>query len=454
MPGSFDADTEAQALIDYVDASPSPFHAAQQAADRLATAGFTLVDETQPFPREPGRYLVVRGGSLLAWVALADLPASAPFRIVTAHTDSPNLRIKPQPDHVKAGWQMLAVEPYGGLLANSWLDRDLSLSGRVMVRTPDGPRARLFHDARPLLRVAQLAVHLDRGVNERGLVLDRQQHLVPLWGLGERPGDFPAYLADQVGAGVGDVLAWDAMAHDTQPARRIGRNGDLLAAPRLDNLATCHAGVQAIVTAATHAERRMLLVLFDHEEVGSESERGARSPLLPAAARRIVLAAGGDAEDYWRAIAGSVVASGDMAHATHPNYADRHEPLHHVAVNRGPVLKVHAEMRYATDAVGAACFRAACEQAGVPMQTFVVRSDLPCGSTVGPITAARLGATTVDVGAPLLSMHSARELGGSKDPAMYAAALTAFLAPHSGTGHSPSASPTDEWPEDAAIEPS
>ncbi len=430
MPGRFDAEAHVQGLLDYVDAAPSPFHAADQAANRLVAAGFTLLDERRPFPREPGGYLLVRGGSLVAWSCPTDLAPSAPFRIVTAHTDSPNLRIKPNPDHVKAGWQMLAVEPYGGLLANSWLDRDLGLCGRVAVRTATGMQTRLFHDRRPLLRVAQLAVHLDRGVNEQGLVLNRQQHLVPLWGLADAGASFPAYLAEQVGADRSDVLAWDAMAHDTQPAQRIGRQRELVAAPRLDNLATVYAGVRALLAAAGQAGgHRLVLALFDHEEVGSESERGARSTLLGVVLERIVLAAGGGREDLSRALAASLVASGDMAHATHPNYAERHEPDHPVTVNAGPVLKVHPELRYATDALGAGHFRLACEQAGVPMQTFVIRSDLPCGSTVGPMTAAGLGVTTVDVGAPMLSMHSARELGGAQDPAMYAAALAAFLAP-------------------------
>ncbi|MGV1009722.1 MAG: M18 family aminopeptidase [Dermatophilaceae bacterium] len=431
MPGRYDTDAHVQGLIDYVDASPTPFHAVAQAARRLGEAGFGVLEEREPFPAEPGGYLLVRGGSLLAWHFPPDLAPWAPFRIVTAHTDSPNLRVKPRPDHVKAGWQMLGVAPYGGLLANSWLDRDLGLAGRVAVRTASGPQLRLFHDNRPLLRVAQLAIHLDRGVNEQGLILNRQQHLVPLWGLADSAASFPAYLGERVRAEASDVLAWDAMVHDTQPAQRIGRDGELVAAPRLDNLATAYAGVQALVAAAGHGVRhRLVLALFDHEEVGSESERGARSPLLPAVLERIVGAAGGGREDFWRALADSVVASGDMAHATHPNYADRHEPDHAIAVNAGPVLKIHPELRYATDAPGAASFRLACEQVDVPMQTFVVRGDLPCGSTVGPMTAAGLGVTTVDVGAPMLSMHSARELGGSQDPAMYAAALAAFLAPH------------------------
>jgi aspartyl aminopeptidase len=277
--------------------------------------------------------------------------------------------------------------------------------------------------------VAQLAVHLDRAQND-ALTLNRQQHLVPLWGLGEQPGDFRSYLAAHLGTDATDVVAWDVMAHPTEPSRRIGRGGELIAAPRLDNLATSYAGVRAIVdAAATEPAQVPVLVLFDHEEIGSQSERGAMSTLLPSVLERIVLAGGGTREDYWCALAGTMVASGDMAHATHPNYADRHEPQHLIAVNGGPVLKVNTNLRYATDSIGAAAFIAACDQAVVPVQQFVIRTDLPCGSTVGPMTSALTGATTVDFGAPMLSMHSARELGGAKDPAMYAAALSAFLAP-------------------------
>ena len=428
---AFDIDAEAQALIDFVDASPSPFHAVRTAAALLDAAGFSAVDETQDFPSAPGRRYVVRGGSLVAW-ATDDRPARPPrsFRVVGAHTDSPNLRIKPHPDLARAGWQLLGVEVYGGPLLSSWLDRDLGLSGRVAVREADGHSGmRLLTVDEPVLRVAQLAIHLDRSQNE-ALHLNPQQHLVPLWGLGETPGDFRSWLAERVDVAAADVLAWDVMTHVAQPARRIGRDRDLIAAPRLDNLATCRAGVAALLRAVDEEGLHVpVLVLFDHEEVGSVSERGAGSRLLVDTLERVVHAGGGQREDLLRALAGTVVASGDMAHATHPNYAERHDPQHQVAVNGGPVLKVNAQLRYATDAVGSGVFALACEQAGVPLQSFVVRTDLPSGSTVGPVTAALTGATTVDVGAPMLSMHSARELCGALDPARYAAALAAFLAP-------------------------
>ena len=424
-----DADPAVEVLLRFVADAPTPFHAGAAVADRLAAAGWSRVEEAEAYDVGDRRAFAIRGGSLVAWDTTAVESPTSGFRVVGAHTDSPNLRVKPHADVVSAGWQQLAVEPYGGLLRNSWLDRDLGLAGRVAVRVAGGVEARLFHDHSAVARVPQLAIHLDRTQND-ALTLNPQRHLVPVWGLGDAPAEVRPYLAEQVDADPGDLLGFDAMLHPVEPSARIGRQGELIAAPRLDNLATCHAAVSALLAATDGPGRHgRVVVLFDHEEIGSTSERGAMSTLLPSTLERLVLAGGGTREDLWRALASTVIASGDMAHATHPNYAELHEPNHRIRVNGGPVLKVNTNLRYATDALGEAAFRLACEQAGVPVQTFVVRSDLPCGSTIGPMTSALTGATTVDFGAPLLSMHSARELGGAQDPAMYAAALAAFLAP-------------------------
>lgn len=428
---TFDTEATASGLIDFIDSSPSPFHAVETATNELVGAGYTLVQETDAFPTEPGKYCMPRGGSLIAWnTEHADGPATR-FRVVGAHTDSPNFRIKTQPDHVKAGMQMLGVEMYGGALANSWLDRDLGISGRVAVRDGEGRSERLFRCDDPILRFSQLAIHLDRDIYTEGVKLNPQLHMVPHWGIGDTAADFKAWLAGQVGAKAEDILGWDAMTHDVVPSRKIGRDSDLIAAPRLDNQATCYAGLQALLRAEAPASpQRQVFVMFDHEEIGSTSERGAASTFLPAVLERIVLASGGTKDDYWRALAGSVIASGDMAHATHPNYIDRHEPQHHIALGGGPVIKINVKMRYATDSRGEAALRLACDQAGVPLQTYIHRNDLPCGSTVGPVTAALSGATTVDLGAPMLSMHSIRELAAVPDQAMYAKSLAAFFAPH------------------------
>jgi aspartyl aminopeptidase len=418
-------------LCTFVDAAPSPYHACAEVAARLEAAGFTALAESSRWPREPGRFYTLRAGSLVAWSTEAAAGPGMPFRIVGAHTDSPNLRIKPHPDTSRAGWQLLAAEPYGSPLLNSWLDRDLGLSGRVSVRTPEGVVEQLLKVDRPIVRVPQLAIHLDREIRETGVRLNPQQHLFPVWGVGTSPGDFAGFVAEELKVEPADVLGWELMTHDLAPSRRIGRDGDLVSAPRLDNLGTTYAGLQALLGAVRDPGEASIpvLVLFDHEEVGSVSDRGAASTLLPAVLERIVLAAGGDREDLLRALAGSICASGDMAHATHPNYPERHEPHHTIRINGGPVLKVNVNLRYATDATGTGAFVHACEQAGVPLQRFVNRADLPCGSTVGPMTAAGVGVTTVDVGAPQLAMHSARELSGAADPGMYVAALAAFLTP-------------------------
>lgn len=431
----FSTDSAADGLVAYLAASPSPFHAVESTAGLLEQSGFVTVDEAQAWPSAPGRYFTTRGGSLIAWstesVETADSGAHVPgFRVVGAHTDSPNLRIKPRPDHSRAGWQLLGVEPYGGLLLNSWLDRDLGLSGRVAVRESDGSVGeRLFVVDEGVLRVSQLAIHLDRATND-GLSLNKQLHMEPHWGRGDAP-EFVEYLAQQVGVAAADVLSWDVMTHDAQGPARIGLSKELVAGGRMDNLATSFAATEAIRYAVEHPVDGTipLIALFDHEEIGSMSERGAFSNLLPVTFERVLGTLGFGRDDVHRSMAKTVIASGDMAHATHPNYADRHEPEHHIALDGGPVLKINTNLRYATDSIGAAHFSAACEQAGVPMQTFVARSDLPCGSTVGPMTAALTGATTVDFGAPMLSMHSAREVMGAKDMAMYSAALAAFLSP-------------------------
>ncbi len=419
-------------LVDYLAQSPTPFHACATSAELLRAAGFTELAETDAWPRERGRWFIVRGGSLIAWSTEHASGPANPMRMVGAHTDSPNFRVKPQPDAARAGWQTLGVEVYGGMIVGSWLDRDLGISGRVAVREGHGSVTRLFRVDDPVLRISRLAIHLNREVRDKGEAFNPQQHLAPHWGLGDSPGEFRAYLAEVVDARPDDILGWDAMTHDLQRPVRFGRDRELVAGARLDNLATSFAATRALIDAVDRppaSPHTQVIALFDHEEIGSMSQRGAFSALLMTTLERITATLGGDRDDLHRALAGSVIASGDMAHATHPNYADRHDPQHQVAMNGGPVLKINTNLRYATDSVGEAAFRLACEQAQVPCQSFVVRSDLPCGSTVGPMTSALTGVTTVDFGAPTLSMHSVRELAGADDQRMYTAALTAFLSP-------------------------
>lgn len=421
-------DERAQDLCALVDASPSPFHLCAEVSRRLEVAGFVRTLESDAWPAEPGRYYLVRGGSLLAWSTESARGPQTAFRIVGGHTDSPNLRVKQHPDRTSAGWETVALHPYGGPLLNSWLDRELGLSGRVTVATGAGAEQRLVRIDEPVLTVPQLAIHLAE--DRKGVELNPQRHLDAVYGVGEGA-DLLSDVAASLDVDVDAILGWELMTHDLVPSRVFGRHADMLAAPRLDNQTTCWAGTAALLDVVERPTEGVvpLLVLFDHEEVGSTSDRGAESDLLITAIERIVLAAGGSREDYHRAVAASLVASGDMSHATHPNYVDRHEPYHQIVPNGGPVLKVHPNLRYATDATGAAAFALACDQAGVPLQRYEHRADLPCGSTVGPLTAARTGIPTVDVGAPQLAMHAARELMGAADPGMYADALAAFLTP-------------------------
>ena len=411
----------AAGLCQFIDASPSPFHACATVAVLLSDAGYTELDEAERWPEQPGRYFTVRAGSLVAWNS--EGPADA-FRIVGAHTDSPNLRVKQNPDRLVLGWRVVALEPYGGVWLNSWLDRDLGISGRLSIRDGSGLTHRLVRIDDPILRVPQLAIHLTE--DRKSVTLDPQRHVNAVWGSGEAA-SFIAYVAERAGVAAADVLAADLMTHDLTPSTVVGADSSLLSAPRLDNLASCYAGMEALLAAQPRGFLPVL-ALFDHEEVGSTSDHGAQSNLLTSVLERIVLSAGGGREDYLRRLPISMLASADMAHATHPNYPERHEPNHLIEVNAGPVLKVHPNLRYATDGRTAAAFELACREAGVGLQRYEHRADLPCGTTIGPLAAARTGIPTVDVGAPQLAMHSARELMGAHDVSKYSAAMRAFIA--------------------------
>lgn len=417
--------THTDDLIAFVTSSPTPYHAVRSAADRLESAGFTAVEETAAWDATPGGRYLIRGGALIAWYVPEGADASTPFHIVGAHTDSPNLRLKPSPDTSRVGWRQVAVEVYGGVPRNTWLDRDLGVAGRLTMA--DGSQT-LVNIDRALLRVPALAIHLNREVNQ-ALTLDPQVHLTPIWGLGDLDGEgIIDYVAKEAGVDAASVAGWDLMAFDVQPSAYLGRDGELLAAPRLDNLLSVHAGAAALIAASQGSPSRIpVLAAFDHEEVGSESDTGAGGPLLGNVLDRLVYTRGGTHEDRARAYAATVCVSADMGHAVHPNYSEKHEPGHHPMPNGGPLLKVNVNQRYSTDGAGRALWAEACERAGVPWQAFVSNNAMPCGTTIGPITAARLGITTVDVGVAALSMHSARELAGADDAWMLAAALGAFL---------------------------
>jgi aspartyl aminopeptidase len=412
-------------LLSYLRASPTPFHAVDQARQRLAAHGFRALDEAEPWDRlAAGSYFVTSSGSnLFAFVLPEAREHRRQFRIIGAHTDSPNLRLKPNPEYTSEGYAQLGVEVYGGALLNSWLDRDLGVAGRVVVRDDRGGIAsHLVCIDRPLLRVPQLAIHLDREVNDKGLVLNRQDHLAPVLGLESSGISFARLVAEAAGVAPDRVVASELMLFDVAPPTLGGAAGELIFSARLDNLAMCHAAVTAMQR-VTRPTAIPVIALFDHEEVGSASAAGAGSAVLPRILERLTASR----EELHQACARSTCISADMAHAVHPNYASRHEPRHRPQLNGGPVIKTNTQQRYATTAATAAMFAQLCHAEDVAVQYYAHRTDLPCGSTIGPITSTLLGIATVDVGNAMLSMHSARELGGARDPELMTRVLARYL---------------------------
>ena len=419
-------------LASFVRASPSSFHAVAEAARRLTAAGFVERVESEEWPLAPGKYFAVRDGAIVAWVMPESAVSTTPFRIVGAHTDSPGFKLKPKPTTGLHGWLQAGVEVYGGPLFTSWLDRELEFAGRLVF--DDGTSALVRTGA--FLRFPQLAVHLDRGVNSDGLTLNPQQHLNPVIGVGDvADTDVIAHLAALAGRAGSDVVGYDIVTADTAEPRVFGLDGALFASGRLDNLSSVHAGLLALIEVASAAVPTAavpsiaVFAAFDHEEVGSETRSGAAGPFLDSVLARIGSASNASTSDRARAFADSWCLSADAGHAVHPNYPERHDPVNRPVVNRGPLLKINANQRYATDALGAAEWARSCRQAGVDYQEFVSNNAIACGSTIGPITATRLGIRTFDVGIALLSMHSARELCGADDPAALFSAMCAFLAP-------------------------
>lgn len=432
-----DTDTTARDLLAFIDASPTPYHAVRETARRLTQHGYRELDEREPWTLQPGdRVYVIRGGTSIAAFHLGTAPVDrAGFRLMGSHTDSPNLRLKPNAPVLKNGYQQLGVEIYGGVLLSTWLDRDLSLAGRVTVLAGGRPQSHLVDFRRPLLRVPNLAIHLNRTVNTDGLKLNAQEHMVPVLGLESAgPAELRSLLVSELsGAGVraeaGDLLGYDLCLYDTQPSSRSGAHGEFLHAPRLDNLASCHAGLSALLAMEKASEATCGVVLYDHEEIGSRSAQGAAGSFLRDGLERLVLArSDGRPDAFYRAIRHSFLVSADMAHAVHPNYAALHEPKHQPLMGGGPVIKSNVNQSYATDGETWAYFAALCREAGVTPQHFVTRTDLGCGSTIGPITAAGLGIRTVDVGSPMLSMHSIREMAAASDMAAMVSVLRRFFS--------------------------
>jgi aspartyl aminopeptidase len=425
MPLTPTALAHADDLADFVAASPSSYHAAAEVARRLEATGFRRLEEGEAWEiSSGGRYVVVRDGAAIAWTVPADATAITPAHILGAHTDSPGFKLKPQPTTGSSGWLQAAVEVYGGPLLNSWLDRELRLAGRLALS--DGRV--VLADTGALLRLPQLAVHLDREANT-GLALDKQFQTQPVWGLGDpTQNDILAELAASAGVSASDIRGYDVVIADSARGAVFGKDDAFFASGRLDDLASVHAGVVALAAHQTESGPVAVLAAFDHEELGSGSRSGAAGPFLEDVLERVYAGLGADSSARRRAYSSSWCLSSDVGHSVHPNYAAKHDPVVHPVLGSGPILKLNANQRYATDAIGGAAWSAWCDAAGVHAQEFVSNNNVPCGSTIGPITATRLGIRTVDVGIPILSMHSARELAGVSDLHDLARVAGAFFA--------------------------
>lgn len=433
MMTSVNDQTPAQQLLTFIDASPSPWHAVETTKAMLNANGFKPLIENQPWQfRKNGKYYVVRDGASIIAFIVGDKPiADTGFKIVGAHTDSPGLRLKPKAAMASQGIAQLGVEVYGGPILATFADRDLSLAGRVMVKKGNDVSSHFVRLTEPMMRLPNLAIHMNREVNDKGLVLNKQTGLPLIFGLAadtvQAHDLLTQALTKAMNAQATDILTWDLNVYDTQAGVLWGLNQEFIANSQLDNLASCHAAIEALI-ATSKPESTCICALFDHEEVGSESATGASGSFMQDSITRICASTNTSAEDRLRGIANSFFISADMAHAFHPNHAGSYEPCHHVMVNQGPVIKTNANQRYSTNAETAARFIQLCERAKVPYQQYAHRTDLGCGSTIGPIIAAQLGMASVDVGNPMWAMHSIRESAGALDHGYMIAVLKQHYA--------------------------
>ncbi len=411
----------------FLQSSPTPYHAVKAMAKRLDVAGYQYLDEADSWAlSEGGRYYTVRNGSsIIAWcLPKAKSVIESGFRMVGAHTDSPCLKVKPQPEIHKHDYQQLGVEVYGGVLLNPWFDRDLSMAGRVSYLDVDRRRKQaLVNFQKPVAVLPSLAIHLDRDANT-SRTINAQTHLPVILAQGTHAGDFKSILSQQLikegVADVAEILDYEISLYDTQEPSIVGIADEFIASARLDNLLSCFMGLNALLNA--DSDEGVLLVCNDHEEVGSMSAAGAQGPMLSQVIERLVPAV----EDRVRMLNRSMLISADNAHGVHPNFSDKHDANHGPLLNAGPVIKINANQRYASNSETSGLFKDLAQQVGVPVQSFVVRSDMGCGSTIGPITAAELGVETLDIGVPQFAMHSIRELAGVQDVDSLIKVLEAF----------------------------
>jgi aspartyl aminopeptidase len=414
-------------LLDFLSRATSPFHAVREMGSRLQEAGYIQLMEADDWSLQAsGKYYVIRNDStVLAFKLGRDHGPSQGLRMVGAHTDSPCLMVKPNPEKSSQGYGQLGVEVYGGALLNPWFDRDLSLAGRVSFLDKSGVLRKQLVDFRePIAVIPSLAIHLDREVNKKRSI-NPQTDILPILHTGDVL-NIRELLAAQLqkehaGLAVASVLDYELCFYDSQPPRLVGLNQEFIASARLDNLLSCYAGLQALL--ASGDTYSSLLICNDHEEVGSQSAAGAQGPMLRSVLERL----SGDAGSYAAMVDRSLMISTDNAHGVHPNFASRHDENHGPILNQGPVIKVNANQRYASNSETSALFRQLCTELDIPVQSFVVRTDMACGSTIGPITAGETGVRTIDVGAPQFAMHSIRELAGSKDGCYLSQVLCRFM---------------------------
>lgn len=409
-------------LIDFIHESPSPFHVVNSASKMLEKAGFQKLNLQDKWNIERGKkYFTTRNGSsLFAFITGTEPASEKGVRLICAHSDSPSFKIKPSPEIVGDDYYLsLNTEVYGGPILMSWLDRPLSISGRVACQGEDvlNPRIHLVNFNRPMVVIPNLAIHLNRQVND-GVKLNPQKDLLPIMGIlndeGVQKGVLKELIAREIGTETDKILDFDLTLHEYHRGCIWGANNEFISSPRLDDLAMVHAGLKAILEASPTGST-LMLGIFDNEEVGSQTKQGAGSPLFKNIFYRLLSLLGNDEEAIQQCIYQSFMISADMAHSVHPNFPEKHDPKLHPLINKGPVIKIHANQKYTTDGDSGAVFESLCRQAGVPCQRFVNRSDMAGGSTLGNILTSQLDIRSVDVGNPMLAMHSVRELAGVKD---------------------------------------
>lgn len=417
-------------LLQFLDSSPTAWHAVENCAKKLKEHGFSELKEGDAWHIKPGghHFVVRNGSSICAFINSKKAPAN--LQVIAAHTDSPGFKVKPNADFIKENMLMLGLEIYGAPLLTSWLNRDLGIAGRILYSDKKGKihEELVRLDDHPVT-IPQLAIHLDRNVNENGLILNKQDHLAALASVGIDKKSKTSFLESLLKKTVSfhELLSFDLLLFPLEPARLFGEKKQLIASYRIDNLASVHSCMQGILEAKPSEHSIKMAAFWDHEEIGSHTAQGAGSPFLPHIVERITLAQNLMREDYFRLLSGSLCVSVDLSHALHPNYKDKHEPQHTILLNKGIVIKSNAQHRYATDARSAASIIELCHQYKIPFQKYVVRGDIPSGSTIGPIHANLTGMPTVDIGCPQLSMHSCREIMGTEDHLHMCHLLARFL---------------------------